>query len=362
MIAVNNWRDSVSLPPLAAKPKKGKSQTVTSTLPKSQGPEASESLSKKSKIPKDIQLASTRLPFTLDEGTHKLQSLLESTATHHKDSGGNKQPLDRDITSMTPDEGTAKTTLCPEASLRDKDLGGNIPPTDMEPIHNLVVILQGLVLNISISGRRLESSLIESLRNNRNIMKKQESPMLTLRPPLKNIMKKVLLIEIRLTNLDNNDVKDNPATNKKYNATIKNFAKSSAQTTEILSLVKNFDFSTLQNLGSRMTAIEISHTALKRKVSFLRHDTSKIKSMMAEIYQSFKVISHPESSQATLRINKVKGITTESKEDPSKKLVPASTIICPDPDKPVRVEFMINGKIVISLNKKFKSTRIKRRK
>nr|GEX42850.1 hypothetical protein [Tanacetum cinerariifolium] len=148
MIAVNNWRDSVSLPPLAAKPKKGKSQTVTSTLPKSQGPEASESLSKKSKIPKDIQLASTRLPFTLDEGTHKLQSLLESTATHHKDSGGNKQPLDRDITSMTPDEGTAKTTLCPEASLRDKDLGGNIPPTDMEPIHNLVVILQGLVLNI----------------------------------------------------------------------------------------------------------------------------------------------------------------------------------------------------------------------
>ncbi|GKD54615.1 hypothetical protein Tco_1288002 [Tanacetum coccineum] len=35
MIVVNNRRDSMSLPPLVAKPKKGKSQTVASTLPKS---------------------------------------------------------------------------------------------------------------------------------------------------------------------------------------------------------------------------------------------------------------------------------------------------------------------------------------
>ncbi|GJT69389.1 retrovirus-related pol polyprotein from transposon TNT 1-94 [Tanacetum coccineum] len=52
MITVNNQRDSISPPSLAAKPKKGKSQTVTSTLPKSQGPEASGALSKKSKRPK----------------------------------------------------------------------------------------------------------------------------------------------------------------------------------------------------------------------------------------------------------------------------------------------------------------------
>ncbi|GJY87630.1 hypothetical protein Tco_0502258 [Tanacetum coccineum] len=58
------------------------------------------------------------------------------------------------------------------------------------------------------------------------------------------------------------------------------------------------------------------------------------------------IISHPESSHATPRIDKGKGIATESDEDPSKRLVPASTIICPDPDEPVRVEFMINGKTV----------------
>ncbi|GKC13014.1 hypothetical protein Tco_1009796 [Tanacetum coccineum] len=49
MIVVNNRRDSVSPPHLVAKPKKGKSRTVAPTLPKSQGPEASGTLSKKRK-------------------------------------------------------------------------------------------------------------------------------------------------------------------------------------------------------------------------------------------------------------------------------------------------------------------------
>ncbi|GKC74309.1 hypothetical protein Tco_1120192 [Tanacetum coccineum] len=52
MIAVNNQKESVSPLPLAAKPKKGKSQTVTPTLPKSQGPEVPRALSNKSKRPK----------------------------------------------------------------------------------------------------------------------------------------------------------------------------------------------------------------------------------------------------------------------------------------------------------------------
>ncbi|GKB47239.1 hypothetical protein Tco_0897992 [Tanacetum coccineum] len=52
MIAVNNRRDSVSPSSLVAKKKKGKSQTVAPTLPKSQGPEASGALSKKRKKPK----------------------------------------------------------------------------------------------------------------------------------------------------------------------------------------------------------------------------------------------------------------------------------------------------------------------
>nr|GEY13139.1 hypothetical protein [Tanacetum cinerariifolium] len=45
----------------------------------------------------------------------------------------------------------------------------------------------------------------------------------------------------------NNAIKDDPATNKKINEAIKTFAKISAQTVEILSLVKTFDFSTLRS-------------------------------------------------------------------------------------------------------------------
>ncbi|GKD97653.1 hypothetical protein Tco_1381550 [Tanacetum coccineum] len=58
------------------------------------------------------------------------------------------------------------------------------------------------------------------------------------------------------------------------------------------------------------------------------------------------IIIHPKSSQSNLKIDKGKGIATESDDDPSKKLVKASFIVSPDPDEPARVEFMINEKVV----------------
>ncbi|GKG11036.1 hypothetical protein Tco_0342436, partial [Tanacetum coccineum] len=123
---------------------------MTPSLPKSKGPEVSGALFKKSKRPKskkpptktkvtpprptegfdqshsvssgtvpdpqdierDIQLASMGLPSTLDEGTCQ------------------SKPLPG---------GTAKTMPHVEGSLGDKDSRGNIPPTDMEPIHTPVV-------------------------------------------------------------------------------------------------------------------------------------------------------------------------------------------------------------------------------
>nr|GEU29534.1 uncharacterized mitochondrial protein AtMg00810-like [Tanacetum cinerariifolium] len=145
-IIYSDLRDSVSPPPLAVKPNKGKSQTMTSTSPKSQGPKASGALFKKSKRPKSrkpptetkvtppqlrkaskqshsvssaivpnledlertIHFTSKRLPSTLDEGTRK------------------SKPLP---------EGTAKTTPRPEGSIGDKDSGGHKPPVDIEPLH-----------------------------------------------------------------------------------------------------------------------------------------------------------------------------------------------------------------------------------
>nr|GEZ02083.1 hypothetical protein [Tanacetum cinerariifolium] len=123
MIAVNNQKDLVSPLPLSTKKKKGESHTVTLTLPKSQGPKAFGALSKKRKQPKpkkihsetkgsspkptkgfeqshsvssgtipdpqdlerNIQLASTGLPSTLDEGTRKSQPLPEGTGAKGPD-------------------------------------------------------------------------------------------------------------------------------------------------------------------------------------------------------------------------------------------------------------------------------------
>ncbi|GKA45485.1 hypothetical protein Tco_0738281 [Tanacetum coccineum] len=108
------------------KKKKGKYQTVTSTLPQSQGPEALGEISKKRQKPKS-----------------KKPPTKPSTTIDPKDSVGNKQPTDTGLPSMTFDEGMAKTTPHPEGSLGDKDSGGNIPPADMEPIHPTVADLLG---------------------------------------------------------------------------------------------------------------------------------------------------------------------------------------------------------------------------
>ncbi|GJS76930.1 nucleotide-binding alpha-beta plait domain-containing protein [Tanacetum coccineum] len=133
MIDVNNRRDSVSPPLLVAKPKKGKSQTITLTLHKSQGLEASRALSKKSKRPKskkppietkvtppkptkgseqshsvssgtvpdsqdlerDIQLASIGLPSTLDEALINQNLCLRVLLLIPKTQGETFSPLTR---------------------------------------------------------------------------------------------------------------------------------------------------------------------------------------------------------------------------------------------------------------------------
>ncbi|GJR89776.1 hypothetical protein Tco_0213787 [Tanacetum coccineum] len=148
MVAINKHEHSMNLLPFSVKKKKGKSQTVTPTLPRSQDPEALGSLPQKRKKPKskktpsetkrNIQLAGTRLPSTLDEGTHKSQPLPKGTTTDPKDSGGNVQSTDKGSPSMASNEGLAKTTPCPKGPLRDKDLEGNKSPADIEPINPTV--------------------------------------------------------------------------------------------------------------------------------------------------------------------------------------------------------------------------------
>ncbi|GJZ52767.1 hypothetical protein Tco_0607652 [Tanacetum coccineum] len=146
------------------KPKSKKPPTETKVTP----PKPTEGSEKSHSVPsgtildpqdleRNIQLASMGLPSTLDEGTRKSQPLPEGTATHPKDSRENIQPLDRDLTSTTSDEGTAKTTSRPEGSLGDKDSGGNTPPTDMQSIHPTFV-------DLSVTGAKYQVDETRSTR------------------------------------------------------------------------------------------------------------------------------------------------------------------------------------------------------
>nr|GEV59267.1 putative polyprotein [Tanacetum cinerariifolium] len=224
------------------------------------------------------RLVAQGLPSTLDEGTHKSQPLPKSTATHPKDSRGNKQHLEKDITSKTPDEGTAKTMSRPEGSLRDKDSRGNIPPVDMEPIHTLVADPSG-------TGSKYQ-------------------------------------------------VDETQSTRLRYRSQTKNEGKTSPEG---------------ENATNTATEEPLSHTESETGDITMEIPISSIHPTEVQSTHARPItliISHLESSQATPRIDKGKWIPTESEKDPLKKLVHASTIIRPDLDEPVRVEFMINGKIV----------------
>ncbi|GJW38381.1 hypothetical protein Tco_0064226 [Tanacetum coccineum] len=114
-------------------------------------------------------------------------------------------------------------------------------------------------------------------------------------------------------------------------------------------------------------------------MSSLKEDTHSIKTMMTEMYEVFKgqssgsvtstlalthIPANVEGENATNTVTEephshTEGEThnlklaipissiqpTESEEDPSKKLVRASTIVHPDPDEEIKVPYMINGKI-----------------
>nr|GEU33160.1 retrovirus-related Pol polyprotein from transposon TNT 1-94 [Tanacetum cinerariifolium] len=288
MITINNQRDLVSPPPLAANPKKLKSWTVTSTSPKSQSPDASGALSKKIKRPKskkppietkvtppkptegsdqshsvssgtipdpqdlerDIQLASTRLPSTLDEGTHKSKPLPEGNATQPKDSRGNTQPLDRDITFTNPDEGMAKTTSHAEGSHGDKDSREINHPLIWNHKTSLMLISQGLD-----EAQESEEDILGASKEmddnpqdqTDQLVKASMSSLEKSSTTITDLYKGLEIITQLLKDIKSL-VKSNPATNKKIKEASKTLAKISTQTTKILSTVRSFDFSALQAL------------------------------------------------------------------------------------------------------------------
>ncbi|GJW44583.1 hypothetical protein Tco_0073382 [Tanacetum coccineum] len=144
MIAMNNQKDSMSPLPFSGKKKKVKSHTVTPTLPKSQGHEASGALSKKRQNPKSKKTpieTQVTLPTGLMEGSKQSYLVSSSNILDPQDLERNIQLAG--LPSTASDEGTVKTMSLPERPRRDKDLEGFKPPADMEPLTNHVTDLSG---------------------------------------------------------------------------------------------------------------------------------------------------------------------------------------------------------------------------
>nr|GEV69179.1 reverse transcriptase domain-containing protein [Tanacetum cinerariifolium] len=312
MIVVNNQRDSVSPPPLVAKPKKGKSRTVTSISPKSQGPEASGALSKKSKSPmskkpptktnRDIQLASTGLPSTLDEGTRKSQPFLESTANHPKDSGVNKQPLDRDITFMTPDEGTDKTTSRPEGLHEDKD--------SEETNHPLIWNHKTLLIKVRKTFWELMKkwmTILSLLKPNISLLLLRKTN--TLQPLLHTLTHSTLILQVI-----------NPQEEKHEESVV-----------DCVNLKASIDDYYNENIAHRDQTDQL----VEASMISLKNSSSTINDLYKGLQAQPITIIHPEPS---IPQQEGKGIATDNQVKDQRKLIKALSIIRPGPDEPEEIK------------------------
>ncbi|GKE06230.1 hypothetical protein Tco_1398248 [Tanacetum coccineum] len=143
------------------------------------------------------------------------------------------------------------------------------------------------------------------------------------------------------------------------------------------------------NLSSRLSGLERAQNHIQSSMSSLKEDTHFIKTMMSEMYDVFKgqssssvtptlvltyILANIKRENATNTTTEkppsyIEGETehpkiavlissiqpTELDEDPLKKLVPASTIVRPDPDEDVKVPYMINGKMCYLTDKEMQA-------
>ncbi|GJX36374.1 hypothetical protein Tco_0247931 [Tanacetum coccineum] len=317
---------------------------MTPTIPKSQGLETSESLLQISKKPKSKkapkETKETPPPEPTEESEQSYSVFLGKTPDP-KDPERNKQLAGMGLPSTSLDEGTRKSKLLPEGTKSDlKDSVGNIQPidtglsstvlkgnkapADMELIYPYVADLSG-------SGDEYQVNETQSTRlSDDEVFKAGEymdedpqEPLNKTTPPQsteeqyhspprdKPELSNALDTEFESSNLDVLQKYDNikiltkrqtfdfaslkitmealhDISNKK-DAKLVNWAKSSTNMA--------------WNMGSRLSKLELSHTALKTDISAIKQDISDIKSMMVEIFNAFKGQPFPTlTSSVTLTL------------------------------------------------------------
>ncbi|GJW63819.1 hypothetical protein Tco_0115703 [Tanacetum coccineum] len=204
-----------------------------------------------------IQLTKEKgLPSTDDEDIHKSSPLFEAKTTDHQDIEGNKQPVVKGLPSTHPDEGTRKTNPLPKGNNIDpKDLGRNIQLTNWGQPSTLVTDQSGSGIKDQRS-MRLEkkwihkdhpaSSKDKKIDNFLDASNSESSSCSKTFKPFDNYMP---VIERML---------EDHARNKKVLEVAEAYIKNSTNLTELLTLVKNFDFpsfkTNVEYLQAAMTA------------------------------------------------------------------------------------------------------------
>nr|GEX27156.1 retrovirus-related Pol polyprotein from transposon TNT 1-94 [Tanacetum cinerariifolium]GEX28021.1 retrovirus-related Pol polyprotein from transposon TNT 1-94 [Tanacetum cinerariifolium] len=372
MIIENNQRDSLSPPPLVAKPKKGKSQTVAPILPKSQGPEASGALSKKRTKPKSKRppTETKESPPKLTKGSEQSHSedQTQSSRLRYQSLIRNKgKPLyeeELDTQPMLLTYADVRAIFLSEDEAQESDeevltVGDDIdedPQDDKEvrtsspkQVHPAASHVQksASVLS-SLNLKRFDNILPLAERDQTDKLVEASMSSLDKSSTTISDIYKGLNVITQLLKEISKTLKDDPSTNQKINEATETFTRISSHIIEVLSLVKGFDFSKLLstmksiqdhvvkqeeattswmktstnmawNLGSKMSGVELSQTAFKQEISSLRQDTSKIKSMMTEMYAAFQEQIKKAKEEAKLNaISKTKVIKVVRKE--AKKL------------------------------------------
>nr|GEY90689.1 hypothetical protein [Tanacetum cinerariifolium] len=268
------FRDSVSPPPLGAKPKKGKSQTVTSTSPRSQ--EASGALSKKSKRPK------SKKPPTKTKG--------------------NKPHADMEPQNFTDADLSRISTKYQEDQTQSSRLRyQSLTKNEGEPLYEGDLDTQSMIL-FYVDVRAILLSEDEAQESEDQTDKLVEASMSSSKKSSTTItdLYKGLEVTTQLLKDITNSVKDDPATNKKIEEASETLAKISTQTKPKQSTNVN--------------------------IKFIASSTHPPSITWAQPI----IIIHPEPS---IPQRDGKGIAIDDHAKDQRKLVKASSIVRPDPDE-----------------------------
>ncbi|GJY26304.1 hypothetical protein Tco_0401030 [Tanacetum coccineum] len=300
----------MSLLPLSTKKKKGKSQTMTPTLPKSQGPEASGPCY--SLMMKWFKKVMRRECLRLDEDTQ------EDTEVH---------PDLKKFDNILP-----LTERKPVKYLKrvSRVLFNRLTEAQWVQYEEVVVSYADLEAAIegyyeeNIDHKEQTDKVINAAMNS---LDKNGIAMGDLLNALNGVTEALKAIQ--------DTVKEEHVLNKKVLEHLASWYKSST--------------SMAWNLVPRMTAIESSQAEIRSEISSLKKDTSNIKSMMQRYISPLKADtkeppSHTEGEHAAMEEEPTNAIIIDDQPEDQRNLVHASKEARLDPDAPILVPYEINGK------------------